>query len=113
MPDLTPLVVERTGDHLTFKLRDQEEILLQLPDDYEVVLAQRLAGLLSEEDASLTAEISLDGLIGISSRQLGSLIALGKVLRPRFGTVPVTHVSAGVRRLLALTRTDRLFALDA
>lgn len=110
MPDLSPLIVERVGNHLKFSIRAQDDILLQLPADYEQLLARRLAELLDDE-APLTAEISLSGHIGLSSRQLGSLIALGKVLRGRFGQVPVTNAGPGVRHLLQMTRTDQLFKL--
>lgn len=110
VPDLTPLMLNRQRNHLEFALRDQTEIMPQLPEDYEQYLAERLAGIL-QEDAPLTAEMNLHGISAISSRQLGSLIALGKVLRSRFGKIAVTGVSPGVRHLLEMTRTDQLFEL--
>ncbi len=110
MPDLAPLGLRRQGDHLEFFLRNQADILAQLPADYEQVLAHCLGETLAEP-AKLTAEINLEDTPGISSRQLGALIALGKVLRTRFGNVPMTHVSAGVRYLLEMTRTAKLFQL--
>ncbi len=110
MPDLSPLALHREGDHLKFVLRASAGILAQLPPDYEQLLAGRLAEVLAEQ-APLTAEISLAGHPGISSRQLGSLIALGKVLRPRFGAIQMTDVSPAVRHLLEMTRTDRFFKL--
>lgn len=106
--DLTPLALRRAGSHLQFFLKTLEDILPELPDDYERLLARRLADIL-QEPAPLTAEINLQSIPGVSSRQLGSLIALGKVLRPRFGRLRVTGVSAAVHHLLELTRTDQLF----
>lgn len=110
LPDLTPLAVRRDGDALTFLLRQQEDILDQLPSDYEVVLGSRLAALLADTTAT-SAEINLEDVSGITSRQLGALIALGRVLRPRFGMIRVRHVSPSVLHLLKLTRTDALFQL--
>lgn len=110
MPDLTPLAVQRDGAHLKFTIRTQEDILAQLPEDYERRLSDRLGELLADP-TPFTTEVSLAGLAGISSRQLGSLIALGKVLRPRFGTLTLTNISPPVLHLLKLTRVDQLFNL--
>lgn len=108
--DLTPLALHRAGSHLQFFLKTLEDILPELPGDYEHLLARRLGNIL-QEPAPLTAEINLQNVVGVSSRQLGSLIALEKVLRPRFGRLRVTGVSPAVRHLLELTRTDQLFDL--
>jgi len=110
LPDLTPLALQRDGHQLEFTLRSPQDILAQLPDEYERLLTERLAGILAEE-APLTARINLENLAAVSSRQLGSLIALGKVLRPRFGKVLVTGVSPSIRHLLQMTRTDQLFTV--
>jgi anti-anti-sigma regulatory factor len=110
LPDLTPLALQREGHELEFTLRTQQDILAQLPDEYERLLAERLAGTLAEQ-APLTARINLQNLSAVSSRQLGSLIALGKVLRPRFGKVLVVGVSPGIRHLLQMTRTDQFFTV--
>ncbi len=109
-PDLTPLELLRVGDHLRFVLKPQADILPELPADYEQLVAHQLRAVLAEK-SQLTAEIDLQNISGLSSRQLGSLIALSKVLRPRFGSVPVMGVSSGVRHLLRVTHTDRLFGL--
>lgn len=111
IPDLTPLGLRCQGNHLTFVLRRQEDILDELPADFEVVLADRLRGLLADEQP-YTLEVDLESIAGLTSRQLGSLIALGKVLRARFGAIPMRGVSAGVRHLLDLTRTSALFDMS-
>lgn len=110
LPDLTPLAVRREGGLLTFLVRQQEDILDQLPTDYEVVLGSRLAALLADTTTN-AVEINLEDVTGITSRQLGALIALGRVLRSRFGVIPIRHVSPNVLHLLKLTRTDALFQL--
>ncbi len=107
-PDLTPLALRRTGDHLEFVLKPHEGMFPELPADYEQLLANRLADILLEK-GPLTVTINLYGVTAVSSRQLGSLIALGKVLRPRFGRAPLSGVSPTVHRLLQVTRTDQLF----
>ncbi len=112
LPDLTPLTLEREGTCLVFTLRPQEDILIQLPHDYEARLAENLANILSDP-GDLSIVVDLQGIPAVSSRQLGSLIALGKVLRPRFGQVPLKNVSTSVRHLLEMTRIDHLFALES
>jgi anti-anti-sigma regulatory factor len=110
-PDLTPLAMRRKGAVLQFSVRASEDILEQLPDNYEVVLAERLREVLADPTAT-SAEIDLENVAALTSRQLGSLIALGKVLRPRFGAAPVRGLSPTVRHLLEITRTNVLFNLD-
>ncbi len=110
IPDLTPLGLRRAGNTLQFFVRQSDDILEQLPPDYEVVLGTRLRELL-DDPAPLAAEIDLEETAGLTSRQLGSLIALGKVLRPRFGAVPIRGLSPSVRHLLEITRTNVLFNL--
>lgn len=107
-PDLSPLTLSRAGNHLCFRLKDQEEIFAELPPDYEQFLASELEEILSSGQVS-SAEIDLENAPALSSRQLGSLIALQKVLRKHFDRVPVQGLSAKVRHLLELTRTDQFF----
>lgn len=109
--DVSPLEFQRTGAHLRFVLSAHSDILAELPADYEQLLATRLVEILTDP-APLTAEVSLEGHPGITSRQLGSLIALQKVLRPRFGRVRLTGVSQSIRNLLARTHIDKLFELS-
>ena len=110
-PDLLPLELHRTGNHLVFAFAPREDILPELPRDYEELLAAGLLDVL-QEPAALTAEINLQDTPALSSRQIGSLIALQRVLRPRFERIPITGLSDGVRHVLGLMRVDRLFAID-
>jgi len=110
LPDLTPLALHRAGNRLVFTLCQQTDILAQLPANYEEMLRERLADVLSN-DAPLNVRIDLENVAAISSRQLGSLIALGKVLRPRCGKALMVGVSPGVRHLLQMTRLDELFTI--
>ncbi len=110
VPDLTPLELRREGTHLHFLLAAPREILPELPADYERLLRVGLEQILAEP-GPLTAEVDLENRPALSSRQLGSLIALQKVLRPRFARVPLRGVSEGVRHLLNITRVSELFDL--
>jgi len=108
VPDVSPLELQRTGDHLRFVLAAHSDMLAELPADYEQLLTSRLQQILTEPKP-LTIEVSLEDRPGISSRQLGSLIALQKVQRPRFGRIPLTGVSEGLRHLLTRTHIAKLF----
>lgn len=108
--DLSPLQLERQGDCLHITLSPTGDMLPELPADYDRVLADQLHPLLSADLRRVLAD--LQNAAAISSRQLGALIAVQRVLRPRFGALPLCGVSDGVRRLLALTRTDELFRLS-
>ncbi len=107
-PDVSPLELQRTGDHLRFVFAAQSDMLAELPADYEQLLTAHLQGILAESKP-LTVEVDLEDRPGISSRQLGSLIALQKVLRARFGRIPLTGVSDGLRHLLTRTHIAKLF----
>jgi hypothetical protein len=107
-PDVSPLQLHYSGNKLLFVLSAESDALAELPADYEQLLNTRLAEILADS-RPLSVEVSLAGRAGITSRQLGSLIALQKVLRPRFGRIPLTGVSDGVRHLLSRTHIDTLF----
>ena len=109
-PDVSPLELQAHGNHLRFVLSSQADIMAELPADYEDLLRVQLEQILTDS-RPLTVEANLAGQAVISSRQLGSLIALQKVLRPRFGRIPLTGVSDGIRHLLARTHIDKLFDL--
>lgn len=109
-PDIAPLELVRTGHHLRFCFAPQPDILGELPRDFEQLVATRLGALLAEP-GPLTTEIDLQDLPGLSSRQIGALIALQKVLRPRFGRPRIVGASQNVRHVLALTHVDTLFEL--
>lgn len=110
LPEILPLQVSREGDHLRFSLASREEILPELPADYEQFLEERLAPLLVERH-ELRAGIDLEQHPGVSSRELGALITLQKVLRRHFETVPMTGVSDSVRHVLEVMGVGQLFDL--
>jgi anti-anti-sigma regulatory factor len=108
--DLGPLTLARDGDHWRFTITSPNEVMLELPPDYERFLTKALDRL---ERASREVQIEMDlgNLPGLSSRQLGLMLALQKALADHCERLPLTGVSPGVRQLLNITRTDRFFDL--
>lgn len=47
----------------------------------------------------------------IDSTALGALVQVYKTLRAREGTLSLCHVGSGVKRVLAITRVDRIFKI--
>ena len=110
-PDLGPLTVKQTAQGLRFTLTAPGQMTLELPPDYEQFLAEKLEPFLSV-DKKPQVVMDLRGLLAISSRQLGLLLALHKTLADRYQRLPLAGVSEPVRRLLELTRTIQFFELD-
>ena len=109
--DLGPLSLTLDPQLWKFKLAHPDEMTLELPPDYERFLTEHLEPLLARQPAP-QVELSLEDLPGLSSRQLGLMLALHKVLADRCERLPLTGVSHGVRRLLHLTCTARFFDFD-
>lgn len=107
--DLGPLRWRREQNCIRLCLATPEQFLLEVPADYEQVLR---SGLLAGAPADATFVMDLAGVPAISSRHLGVLLTVQKVLRDRIGALPVVNVSDGVRRLFELTRTDRFFSFE-
>lgn len=105
-----PLAVQRDGQRVCLSFVESEAILAELPPELDTYLEQRLGELL-ETSARPDVVFDLHNAPGISSRQLGVLLALHKTLRPRVSRLPLTGVSENVRRLLEMTRTAQFFEL--
>lgn len=108
--DLGPLTMAREGNHYCFTLTPTAQPVLELPPDLEQDLSARLAELLPP-GANVSVVFDLQNLPAISSRQLGLMLALRKVLCERSPRLTVSGASDGVRRLLQTTRTDQFFEL--
>jgi anti-anti-sigma factor len=111
LPSLGPLTMSLAEDGLRFTLTAPREMTLELPPDYEQFLAEKLEPFLAA-DPKPQVVMDLQGLLAISSRQLGLLLALHKTLADRYKRLTVTGVSDPVRHLLELTRTAQFFELD-
>lgn len=111
-PDLSPLELHREGSHLRFRFEQDADSLPELPADYENLVRRQLDELL-KEDAEFSAEIDLSDQHGISSRQLGSIIALRKALQPRIEHITLRGANANIRQLLRMSRIDELFDVES
>lgn len=109
--ELGPLSVTKVGDVYRFVLAHADEMSLEIPPDFEQRLETHLRPVLDSE-SSPRFEADLADIPGISSRQLGVLLALQKVTRDKCGELPLRRVSREVRRLLDLTKTARFFVLE-
>jgi anti-anti-sigma factor len=106
--DLGPLTFERVGERVCFRLTAPGRIEFELPPDFELFLEKKLAPL-RDEPGALRPYIDLELLPAISSRQLGALLALQKVLRERVARLPIVGAHDAVRRVFQTTRVDQLF----
>ncbi|MBU0638127.1 MAG: STAS domain-containing protein [Planctomycetes bacterium] len=106
--DLGPLSLTDDGACCHFTFATPNDMLLELPPRYREELSAKLADVLPDS-AERTYVLELGSLPGISSRQLGVMLTLHKVLRERIARLPLTEVSDAVRKLLKVTRTERFF----
>jgi len=106
--DLGPLTLAAGGGRWRFTLTCPTEIMLELPQDYEHFLRERLDRFL-QLPGQPTIEMDLQDLPAISSRHLGLMLSLQKTLADRCERLRITGISPGVRRLLSLTRTNQFF----
>ena len=109
--DLGPLALAISGGDWRFQLSNPNEMLLELPSDYEELLARRLAEL-SGDSPPPRLVMDMENITAISSRQLGLMLALRKTCDAWSGRVRVVNISPAVRRLLDLTRTERFFDVE-
>jgi anti-anti-sigma regulatory factor len=109
--DLGPLTLTQQGNRWCFTITAPAEIMLELPRDYEHFLSKSLQRL-THTAHDLQVEMDLHDLPGLSSRQLGLMLALQKALADHCDRLHLTGVSPGVRRLLNLTRTVQFFDID-
>lgn len=106
--DLGPLTLAQEGDTFRFTLSTPDEISLELPAGYEQQIAEKLASVLVAAP-NAQCVMDLEDIPGISSRQLGLMLALHKAVQGHTPRLVVTGVSETVRRLLDVTRTAQFF----
>ncbi len=110
MVDLGPLQMACEGDRYRFSLTQTERLGPELPADFEQQLAERLAQALPA-GRPLRLLLDLQNVPGLSSPQLGIMLALHKTLRNYGPRLPVVNASQRVRRLLEVTHTEQFFEL--
>lgn len=104
--DLGPLIAVRHGDCATVTFSGASALDLEIPDNYEADLRDQLDELMA---AGVRFELDLQNLPGVSSRQLGLLIILHKVVRDAQPRLPLRGVTPAVRHVLEVTRTSQFF----
>ena len=108
--ELGPLTLTLAAPHWEFRLTNPTEMTMELPPDYEEFLRKKLHRHL-QGGAPQSLMMNLEELPAISSRHLGLLLALQKVLSENALKLSISGASPGVRRLLRLTRTEKFFDL--
>ena len=86
-----------------------------LPARVDVTNAKHLVDLVRGQMAEGHVQLVLDlsHTITIDSTALGAIVQVFKRLRAADGTLSMAAVGDGVRRVLAITRVDRIFPLFA
>lgn len=105
--EMGPFEVRREPARLIFTLAPADELTLAAAGA-DPTFADRLLRL---HDDARPAEvlIDLENIPAISSRQLNSMLALHRALRPRHPKLHIANVSPTVRRLLEVSRTAQFF----
>ena len=104
--DLGPLQLTRALQRATLTLSDPDEVTLEIPAEYDQALQAAVGQMMTE---GVTIEMDLQGLTGISSRQLALMLTLRKLVLERQAKLPLRGVTPGVQRVLELTRTRQFF----
>lgn len=86
-----------------------------LPSRVDVTNAKHLVDLVRAEMAEGHVQLILDlsQTVTIDSTALGAIVQVFKKIREADGTLCMAAVGEGVRRVLAITRVDRIFPLFA
>jgi anti-anti-sigma regulatory factor len=104
--DLGPLQLTRRQQCATLTLSDPDEVTLEIPAEYDQALHATIDQMLAE---GVSVEMDLEGLPGISSRQLALMLTLRKLVLEQQPRLPLRGVTPGVQRVLELTRTCQFF----
>lgn len=111
MPENTtlgPIVVSRDAAGLLVTLAPHGDIDVELPPDYEAALSHHL-GVSAASAAGAAVAIDLQDLPAITSRQLGALLALHRVVRNSGSPIRVLNTTPTVRRVFQATNTAQFF----
>lgn len=92
---------------------DDGIVSVKLPTRMDVSNTKRFVEALQEELDSGHLRIVLDfaATDAIDSTALGAMVQVFKTLRSREGVLALCHVGAGVKRVFAITRVDRVFPI--
>jgi len=105
-----PLSASVESTELRVRFADAEQSLLELPTTLEAELTD-FAGNCGRDLPGMSVVIDLQGLTFVSSRQLGVMLTVRKVLSPD-KPVRLVNVSSGLSRILVVTGLDRYFTVS-
>ncbi len=90
-----------------------ELVVVQLPPRVDVTNTRLFVEALQKElDADhLRIVLNLEHTQAVDSTALGAIVQVFKTLKSRDGTLSLCCVGSGVRRVLAITRIDRVFPI--
>ena len=88
-------------------------VAVRLPHRVDVTNTRLFVEALQKElDADhLRIVLNLEATQAIDSTALGAIVQVFKTLKSRQGTLSLCNVGSGVRRVLAITRIDRVFPI--
>ena len=110
--DLGPLRIREHGDGWRVTLSTPDEVMLEIPSNFERALAKKLATMFPAKDKP-TITMDLEQRLVLSSRQLGLMLALRKALTEYDTPLHLSGISNGVRELLDMTKTVQFFKLES
>lgn len=88
-------------------------VALQLPGRVDVSNARGFVDTLQSEldKDRIVVVLNFEKTEAIDSTALGAIVQVFKTLRARDGSLSLCNVGSGVRRVLAITRVDRVFPI--
>jgi len=104
--DIAGFRVTIDGDRAVCRFAVLEDMGVDPPPDLEDVFRREVES--GGRLAGKRVVFALDNMRAMSSRQLGSLLAIRKALEPE-GLVPVRGIQPNVRELFGMTRMDQFF----
>jgi anti-anti-sigma factor len=106
--NLGALALSKSAAGWTVRLAAPADVSLVVPPTFDRELSEKFREHLGPA-AQLAIHFDLENLPGLSSRQLGLLIATQKAVRPWSARLALVGVHQTVRRLLELTQTSQFF----
>ena len=108
MAEIGPVRIEQEESQIVIRFADVEQSYLAVPPDLEKDLAVFVKSCTPQKQ-SKTVVFDLQQVTALTSRHLGILVTAHKAFQPLGGCV-LQGVSPAIRKLLEVTRMNRLFA---
>lgn len=105
--EIGPLTIRLDGDTWRITLTTPDEVTLELPPNYDKTIRDALDSVIRDRPVDIVFD--LGSLPGISSRQLGLMLALRKAVAYRGDRLRVAGATDPVKELLRVTHTEQFF----